>query len=347
MKTFDFPKFYLVNNNYNADFAPAMNEGFQKYAQEFKRLNRIADSSGDKVKIRILSIDNQRDFNFPSGSLYVSGRSGQGAMDAQRNFVEFIYRYLGSITDIISTLDTHFLYQIFFPPCHIDEQGEFPAPHTIISSDDYKSGKYRANPDIAEELKLNPKALQKQFIYYMEQLENTGKYQLMIWPYHCLLGSIGHALSGVIEEAIRFHSLVRGSLNRFEIKGSSPYTEHYSIFSPEVKTFFEGTPLPGCGTNTSLIKTLISSDVVIIVGEASSHCVKESIQDFLANIKSQDEELLKKVYIMKDCMAPVVIPGIADFTDEAEKAFSQFESEGMHVVDSTTPIEDWPDIKLG
>ena len=43
----------------------------------------------------------------------------------------------------------------------------------------------------------------------------------------------------------------------------------------------------------------------------------------------------KKVYIMKDCMSAVVIPGGPDFTDDANKALNQFASEGMNVVEST------------
>lgn len=345
-KTLPFPKHYNEKNNYESNYSPVVDYTFQNNAQDWKKAHNIKNSALDKAKIKILSIDNQRDFNFPDGSLYVGGRSGTGAMDAQKNAVEFIYKYLNIITDITSTLDTHFPIQIFFSPCHIDQSGNFVPPNTIISYDDYRTGKYQANPAIAKEFNLSPIALNKQFTYYLQELEKSGKYNLMIWPYHCLLGSKGHALAGTVEEAIQFHSLTRNSVNLFEIKGGSPYTEYYSIFAPEVKTMYDGRAIPSCNKNVSLINKLIDSNVVIIIGEASSHCVKESIKDLLYELKQSDESLLKKVYILKDCMASVVIPGIIDFTDDAEQAFKLFESEGMHVVESTTPIEDWPEINL-
>ena len=35
-----------------------------------------------------------------------------------------------------------------------------------------------------------------------------------------------------------------------------------------------------------------------------------------------------------------------DFTPQAEEALRRFADAGMHVVDSTTPLPDWPDIRL-
>jgi hypothetical protein len=38
----------------------------------------------------------------------------------------------------------------------------------------------------------------------------------------------------------------------------------------------------------------------------------------------------------------VVVPGTVDYTDEADAAFERYAEAGMHVVQSTTPIEQWP-----
>jgi hypothetical protein len=54
---------------------------------------------------------------------------------------------------------------------------------------------------------------------------------------------------------------------------------------------------------------------------------------------------VEKVYILSDCMSPVVVPG-ADFTPHAEEALRRFADHGMHVVRSTDPIESWPGIRL-
>jgi hypothetical protein len=38
----------------------------------------------------------------------------------------------------------------------------------------------------------------------------------------------------------------------------------------------------------------------------------------------------------------VVVPGVVDYTDEANAAFARFKEAGMHVVRSNDPIESWP-----
>lgn len=319
-------------------------------AQLWRKEHDIKPAAGDKVKVHILDIDSQFDFSFPEGTLYVAGRSGTGAIDAHRNFTDFAYKHLYMISQITCTLDSHLPVQVFFPTAHLRKDGSHPEPNTIISAEEYHKGDYRANPAVARELGADPNWLNRQFTYYCEQLEKvdpvTGraKYQLYLWPFHCLIGSRGHTLVGIIEEMRLFHAFTRSAANIVQIKGGSPFTEHYSIFAPEVMTFFDGSAIPGVQRNTVLINTLLTADIVIIVGLADSHCVKESIADLKSDIASQDPELAKKVYIMKDCSASVVIPGLVDFTDAAEEALQEFQDAGMNVVESTTPIEEWPGV---
>ena len=73
---------------------------------------------------------------------------------------------------------------------------------------------------------------------------------------------------------------------------------------------------------------------------------KTSIEDLLGYIAQQDPSLAKKVYIMQDCTASVVIPGVYDFTDDANKAMQEFAAAGMNLVDSTTPMQDWLGVRL-
>jgi hypothetical protein len=42
----------------------------------------------------------------------------------------------------------------------------------------------------------------------------------------------------------------------------------------------------------------------------------------------------------------VVIPGVVDYTDQADAAFRRFAEAGMHILRSTDSIEDWPEIRL-
>ena len=50
--------------------------------------------------------------------------------------------------------------------------------------------------------------LVNQYAYYCSELERERKYALYIWPIHCLLGSDGHPLVGVIHEARLFQGFV-------------------------------------------------------------------------------------------------------------------------------------------
>jgi len=84
----------------------------------------------------------------------------------------------------------------------------------------------------------------------------------------------------------------------------------------------------------------------VIGGQAKSHCVAWTIDDLLTEIMAYDAALAKKVYLLEDCTSPVVVPGIIDFTDQADAAFQRFADAGMHVVRSTDPIQGWPDIKV-
>ena len=337
------PDFYSDDNAQSEAYQPNR-YGLQREAEAWKKSYALKPVGSDKLKVHLLIIDAQKDFGFPTGSLFVGGRSGSGAMDDHARLAKFIYRRLGIISQITCTMDTHLPYQIFYSIAHIDDKGNHPVPNTQITAEEYRKGKYRPNPEMAAQLNVSPVWLQKQFTFYCEQLEKSGKYALTIWDYHTMLGSPGHALVGVIEEARLFHCFSRGAENIPEIKGGNPLTEHYSIFKPEVTMCFDGNPIPNAQKNARLIETLLKSDVVIITGEAKSHCLAWSIDDFLTEIVTKDKELAKKIYLMEDCTSSVVIPKVIDFTAEGDKAFQKFADAGMNIVSSTTPIEDWANI---
>jgi nicotinamidase-related amidase len=98
--------------------------------------------------------------------------------------------------------------------------------------------------------------------------------------------------------------------------------------------------------STEFIKLLMAFDVLIIAGEAKSHCVAWTIDDLLSEIAAVDPSLAKKVYLLEDCTSPVVVPGVVDHTDAADAAFARFAKAGMNIVKSTDPIASWPGIKF-
>ncbi|HUH05015.1 MAG TPA: nicotinamidase, partial [Kofleriaceae bacterium] len=112
---------YVPNQQALADNAP-----------EWARAHRIKPAASDEFRIHALLIDVQKDFCHPEGTLYVAGRSGTGAVEDNRRLAEWTYRNLDVITDITTTMDTHFAYQIFFPSFWIDENEAPLTPHRVI-----------------------------------------------------------------------------------------------------------------------------------------------------------------------------------------------------------------------
>lgn len=351
MKTqhLSLPSFYSPANAREWNYAPSSQRLLDEAASYRDKFN-IKPSGSDKTRVHLLMIDMQKDFCHPSGTLYVGGRSGTGAIDDCARTAEFIYKNADVITNITTTLDTHFAYQIFSPAFWLNEKNEHPAPFTQITTEMVLKGQVRPNPAMASWLCSGDYSwLVRQVQHYCQELERTHKYTLIVWPAHCILGSDGHPLMGIIQEARMFHDYLRGTQSWSEVKGGNPLTENYSVLRPEVLTRWDGKPL--AQKNTAFLKTLISSDYVVIAGEADSHCVASSIDDLLGEILAQDPELAKKVYVMTDCMSAVTVPDgkggfFADYTTEAEAAHQRFLNQGMHLVKSTDPITSWPGIRL-
>jgi nicotinamidase-related amidase len=313
-------------------------------AEKWAREHNIKPIAADKVKICLVAVDVQNTFCIPEFELYVGGRSGTGAVDDNRRLCEFIYRNLAVITQICPTLDTHQPIQIFHSIFLVNDQGEHPAPYTLISVEDIQNGTWKVNPAICNALHISEDYGQRHLLHYTNALKRGGKYELTIWPYHAMLGGIGHALVSSVEEAIFFHSLARKSQPNIQIKGNEPFTEHYSVLGPEVLEGADGEPI--AQRNTKLVEQLLQFDAVLIAGQAKSHCVAWTIANLLEDVFVKDKKLAQKVYLLEDCTSPVVVPGVIDYTDLANAAFQRFAEAGMHLVRSTEPMTSWPGIKL-
>jgi nicotinamidase-related amidase len=348
-KPLPVPAFFDAKNAERWEYAPDQHRLFTD-ATEWRRAHGLTPAASDKQNVHLLLIDVQKDFCFPKGSLYVGGRSGNGALDDSRRLAEFVYRNMGVLSHITTTMDTHFAFQIFFSSFWVDKDGKPLAPFREITTADIDNGDAKPNPAVAGWLcNGNYAWLVKQARFYCAELERSGKYRLYLWPPHCILGSDGHALAGVLHEARMFHSFARGVQSWVEVKGGHALTENYSVLRPEVLQRHDGQPLSQ--RNTAFIKTLLTADAVVVAGQAASHCVKSSIDDLLDEIVAQDKALARKVYVLADCMSSVTVPDgkggfIADFTPAAEAALARFADAGMNVVRSTDPIESWPGIHL-
>ena len=204
----------------------------------------------------------------------------------------------------------------------------------MSSPEDVVQGRWRVDPDAAAIL-----AIERPDDYlaaYVEALAAGGKYDLTIWPFHAMLGGIGHALVSAVEEALFFHAIARRTQTRFEVKGRNPLTEHYSVLGPEVRRGPHGEPLGR--RNVDLVRHLLGFDAVIVAGQAKSHCVAWTVEDLLQDVP----EIAPRLYLLEDCSSAVVVPNAVDYTEEADAAFARFADAGAHLVRSTEPIASWP-----
>jgi nicotinamidase-related amidase len=311
-------------------------------ARAWAKTHHLHPHEDDTFKLALVLIDFQNTFCIPGFELFVSGRSGTGAVDDSTRLVEFIYRNLGAISHITLTLDTHQATQIFHPIFLEDEQGNHPAPYTLVTAEDIESGRWKFNENLADDMGISADGGQALLAHYTQQLAEKEKFDLTIWPYHAMLGGIGHALVPSVEEAVFFHTIARYSRPDFEIKGGNPFTEHYSAIGPEVLRGPQGEELAEKSEN--LLRTVEDFDAVAITGQAKSHCVAWTVSDLLDQIKAKDPALAEKVYLLEDCTSPVVVPGAIDYTDQADADFARFAEAGMHLVQSTEPIPEWPGI---
>jgi nicotinamidase-related amidase len=334
MTKLPLPQFFnpsRVGEIWKVDYAARAEE-----ARAYALQHNLKPASASKEKIALLLIDVQNTFCMPGFELFVGGRGGTGAVDDNIRLSEFIYRNIGILTHITATMDTHTAHQIFHPIFFVDKSGNHPAPYTDIHLADLTGNKWKFNPALAANYDIAPEYGQQMMIHYAEALEKKGKYALTIWPYHAMLGGIGHALVPAVEEAIFFHSIARLSPPDFEIKGDRPFTENYSVIGPEVLSGPMGEPLGA--RDMKFVQRLQNVDRLYVAGQAKSHCVAWTVSDLLEDILITDSSLAKKVYLLEDCSSPVVVPNVVDHTSVADAAYAKFAEAGMKIVKSTDPI---------
>ncbi|HSQ26968.1 MAG TPA: hypothetical protein VLM80_07570 [Anaerolineales bacterium] len=336
--TLPLPDFF-----YPASVERIWNVPYQQRAQDARSWSaqyQIAPASTDELRTCLLAVDVQNSFCMPGFELFVGGLSGMGAVEDNQRLCEFIYRNLPSITHICATLDTHHAMQIFHSVFLINENNEHPQALTLVSHQDVLENKWKITPQVAEILGMTPEDGHDYLLHYTKQLQDQEKYDLTIWPYHVMLGSIGHALVPAVEEAIFFHNIARYDQVEFQVKGSNPLTEHYSAIGPEVLRNHKEQEIDH--KSQHILSLVQNYDRLIIAGQAKSHCVAWTIDDLLQQILAIDESLVGKIYLLEDCSSPVVIPGVIDYSQAADAAYQKFASVGMHLVKSTEPVHQWP-----
>jgi len=261
------------------------------------------------MPIKLLLIDPQNDFcDLPGAALPVPGADAD-----MRRLARFMSTVRREIADVIITLDSHASVGIERPPFWETGDGGPVAPFTVITERDVREGKFRPRDP----------ALQTQVLDYLRALEQGGRYQLMVWPVHCVVGTWGHNLhEAVANEVASWEAHALRPAWRV-LKGQNPMTEQYSAIRAEVPSESD----PATQTNERLIaRVRPNGGMLFVAGEAASHCVMATMEH-LFEVFSPDE--CRKVVLLRDCMSPVT-----GFEDKAEAFFAQATARGVRVLTS-------------
>jgi nicotinamidase/pyrazinamidase len=276
------------------------------------------------MSTHLLLIDPQNDFcDLPAQWLPRSPLSGEpirpalpvaGAHADLQRAASLVQR-LGSRLDAITvTLDSHHRIDIAHPGFWLEAAtGQAPGPFTAITAAQVRAGAYA--PRDASQLDRT--------LAYLDALEATGRYTLMVWPVHCQMGSWGHGVHAGLQAALDAWSDAQGRSVAVVTKGENPWTEHYSALQAEVPDAADQrTEL-----NQALLAELDRFDRVLIAGEAGSHCVRATVEHLAAHLPSQQ---MGKLVLLTDCISPV-----AGFEAQQAEFLAAMQGQGLQLALST------------
>jgi len=222
-----------------------------------------------------------------AGSLYVPGAEISAA-----NYAAFVDNYGDVLDDIHVTLDNHHIFDVAHPRFWVNAKGENPAPFTQISHNDVKNKVWEPfipNLPIAG----TKETLLQRMLAYTKALQDNDRYQLTIWPEHCIIGTHGAAVYESIRVALHnWETTFRAQVN-YVIKGSNIYTEHYSAIQADVPDPADSTTL----MNTKFINVLNTADIILISGQARTHCVPNTFFDV---VTYAGDDIRKKFIFLED-----------------------------------------------
>ena len=273
-------------------------------------------------RTHLLIIDPQNDFcdlppaycgMLPNGKTASPTLPVAGAHADMLRLARLIDRAGTALTDITITLDSHHHNDIAHPPFWIQGDGSPVQAFTQIRAEDVRSGKYLPRQLSAKNRVIN----------YLDLLEANGRYIHMVWPVHCEIGAWGNNVhQDVLSAYNRWKEKTSRNVTKI-IKGTNPWTEHYSAIQAEVPSEEDASTLK----NEVFIEHLKTADLLYIAGEASSHCVKSTVEH-LAN--ELDAKQTSKLVLLTDCMSPV-----AGFEKEASVFIETMQRKGAKIRQST------------
>jgi nicotinamidase/pyrazinamidase len=265
----------------------------------------------------LLLIDLQKDFH-PGGSLAIPK-----ADDDANRIVRLIQTHSSSIDRVVATLDSHHKLHIAHPCFWWDSEGKrHPDPFTTISHDDVMSGKWKPRSKLAlldgdltafqvptkgdsTDATLDLLEYAKE---YTKRLEAKGRFQLCIWPEHCLIGTDGHSMIDNVRQALNDWSDATGGSVEFVWKGQNLLTEMYSALEADVPVSKETS------FNEPLLESLLSTNRLLVCGQAMSHCVNYTLRDIVHRWPSDRRH---EITLLTDCASAV--PGFEAAAEQFQR----------------------------
>jgi len=282
------------------------------------------------MKIDVLAIDQQNDFHdIPDDVAQAMGITPAlpvpGSWEDSKRFAGFIKKAGHLFNSVTMTMDTHQQYDVGHSLFWKDKNGNSPLP-LFLTKDNADKGVVA--PILAQDIKNGtwvPRdtSRKSEMIAYAEALESEGKYAIIVWPDHCLVGTPGYDVVQPVREALLEWERKFISRVNFVTKGHNPFTEHYGGFQAEVPINND----PSTQLNVPLIQRFQDSDMVLLTGQALSHCVASTVRQLADNFG--DENIKKLVLLVDTCSA---VPG---FEKNADDFVSEMMARGMQVAKTT------------
>ncbi|MBU0830235.1 MAG: cysteine hydrolase, partial [Gammaproteobacteria bacterium] len=252
--------------------------------------------------IQLLVIDPQNDFcDLPTAWQPTDPTTGTrtaprlpvaGAHADMQRLAAFIRTHATQLDAITVTHDSHQRIDIAHPGFWQQADGGAVGPFTPITAAQVRAGAFAPR---------SPAHLPRT-LAYLDALEARGRYTLMVWPVHCEIGSWGHGVHADVLAACGDWQLQRQRAVANVFKGTNPWTEHYSAIEAEVVDADD----PSTALNTRLLDALNTADLLLIAGEASSHCVRATTEHIVQHLpRLQTRARPGHIVLLTDCMSPV------------------------------------------
>ena len=275
------------------------------------------------MRTHLLLIDPQNDFcDLPADWLPLQPQTRQpiapalpvaGAHADMLRAAALVQRLGAGLDGITVTLDSHHRIDIAHPGFWRRADGAAVGPFTPITAAQVRQGEF---------LPRDAAALQRT-LAYLDALEATGRYTLMVWPVHCQMGSWGHGVHAGLQAALDAWADAQGRSVAVVNKGENPWTEHYSALQAEVPDADDVRTL----LNRPLLEALDGHDRILIAGEAGSHCVRATVEHLAAHLPSGQ---LGKLVLLTDCISPV-----GGFEAQQAEFLAAMQAKGVRLAVST------------